>query len=487
MAITAYIARNFLGRARVAEVVDALDLGSSPERGGGSSPFSCTKKGVVAMENRPEKPSCGGLFCVIEQQSRKSCLARVIVKSHLVNALYRQALSRHQKYVQARGFARGATPLSYIERTYKTYIIEHLKEFMLNHCVIDFLCQEITRQHAIVVGDPQLLHIEVSPDKDAEFIFQCAQLPITIEQDWRKISFKIPGRRNYKDLDRQVDLFIREEGALEMRAKRPIIASLNDWISFSVTVVDHENHQTIFDTKDSLWLKIGREDTDQDAQKIFCGKTVGDSFVTTSNFLQRYFSKQLDTDYTFLVSITSIVPHSYFSFDALRKHFNLTPRDSINRELVTVFSTRNDISLRREMVEATFRAIFKKFPVWLPEELIKQQEVYLLREIQRTPDYPVYRLQKDFRTKISALAEKQLREALIIDHLTHKEQIVVNDTDVESYLSILQRPRTKEFIYFDLPITQVNGQEQPIPFGIVKQACLREKVLNTVISTLTRH
>ena len=38
------INKNSLNRAtaRVAELVDALDLGSSPERGGGSSPFSCT-------------------------------------------------------------------------------------------------------------------------------------------------------------------------------------------------------------------------------------------------------------------------------------------------------------------------------------------------------------------------------------------------------------------------------------------------------------
>lgn len=476
------IAHNLLGRASVAEAVDALDLGSSPERGGGSSPFACTKKGAVAMENQSD-----GLVCVIEQQSRKLSWARVVVKQSLVSALYRQALSRHQLYVQARGFARGTTPISYIERTYKTYILEHLKEFLLNHCVINFLCQEITRQRAVVVGDPLLLRVDLAPEHDAEFIFQCFQLPLAIEQDWRKISFKIPGRRNYKDLDRQVDLFIREEGSLETQAKRPSLASIGDWVCFSVSVVDYDNRQVIFDTADLIWLKIGREDTDREAQELFCGRAVGDSFITTSNFLQRYFSRQLDTDYAFMITIKSIVPSAYFSFDALRKHFNLTPRDSINRELVTVFSTRNDISLRREMVEATFRAIFKKFPVWVPEELVKNQEEYLLREVQRTPDYPVYRLQKDFRAKISALAEKQLREALIMDHIANREMISVDHADLESYLSILQRPRTKEFIYFDLPVTQVNGQEQPIPLGIIKQACLREKVLNTVITTLTRH
>lgn len=430
---------------------------------------------------------CNGLVCVFEQQSRKLSWARVIVNKALVSAMYQQALSRHQLYVQARGFVRGATPISYIERTYKSYITEHLKEFLLNHCVINFLCQEITRQRAVVVGDPQLLRVDLTPDSDAEFLFQCSQLSVPIEQDWRKISFKIPGRRNYKDLDRQVELFIREEGSLEQQAKIPHRSSIGDWICFSISVIDHESRQTIFDTATLIWLKIGREDTDREAQNLLCGKIIGDSFTTTSNFLQRYFSKQLDTDYAFIVTIKSIVPSAYFSFDALRRHFSLTPRDSINRELVTVFSTRNDISLRREMVEATFRAIFKKFPVWVPEEFVKNQEEYLLREVQRTPDYPVYRLQKDFKAKIFALAEKQLREALIIDHIANKEMITVDQADVESYLGILQRPRTKEFIYFDLPVTQVNGQEQPIPLGIIKQACLREKVLNTVITTLTRH
>ncbi|MCL5436668.1 MAG: hypothetical protein M1549_02210 [Candidatus Dependentiae bacterium] len=430
------------------------------------------------------------LFCTLEPQSRKLSLARITVKQAHVNALYRQALSRHQLHVQARGFARGSTPVAYLELTYKAYILEHLKEFLLNHCVINFLCQELTRQHVVVVGDPTLFQVSLTPDRDAEFVFRCSQLPITVEQDWRRINFKIPGRRNYKDLDRQVDLFIREESSLEAKAARAAPATVGDWICFSIMVVDHESHVPLFETADEhelLWLKIGREDTDREAQLLFCGKSVGDAFISASNYLQRYFSKQLDTDYAFLVTIRSIVPVAYFSFDALRRHFSLTPRDSINRELVSVFSTRNDITLRRELVEATFRAIFKKIPIWVPEELVRHQEEYLLREVQRTPDYPVYRLQKDFRAKISALAEKQLREALMVDHIGQREVIMADDADVESYLSMLQRPRTKEFIYFDLPVTQVNGQEQPLPLGIVKQACLREKVLNSVITALTRH
>lgn len=425
-----------------------------------------------------------GLCCQIEQPSSHVCHAKIIVKRPFVQALYREALERHQTYVQARGFVRGATPLTYIERTYRTYIIEHMKEFLLNHCVINFLCQELNRQKTILVGDPELTGISLTPEDDAEFNFSCNQVALNLPQNWHLVPFRLPMRRNYRDLDRHVAAFIKEE--LEKAKDYKIDEGIKalDWVCFSLSLIDHHSKEPLLDYLNNLWIKVGREEADREVQTMFAGKKTGDSFTSNSSYLQNHFSQQLDTDYTFLIKIVTVIPHNFFAFDEFKKHFNLITERELHKKLVEVFSFRQDISLRRETVEQFFKTLNKHYSTPIPERLVRQQEHFLLREVQRTPDYPVYRLQKDFRSKLFSLAEKQLKEALIIDHLSLQENISVNQSDVISYLTLLQRPRTKDFIYFDLPATQTNGQENPLPEGIIQQACQREKTLNFGLTKL---
>lgn len=434
---------------------------------------------------------CGnGLSCVFDRRSKSTYQARVVVQKEFVTALYKQALQRHRKHVQAYGFARGTTPIAYLERTHRHYILDHVKEFFLNHCVINFLSHELCRQQAVVVGNPQLEEVILEPNMDAEFRFIYTSYEIPLSHEWKRCSFKAPSRRNYKDLDRQVETFIADEEQKRSTRSETIGISPADWVCFSVTLVDPEGKQQLFAYEDLLWIKIGKEDTDRESHELFLGHHLDDSFLTNSPFLQAYLSKQLDTDYLFLVTIKAIQPNIFFSLDLFKHHFGLRRNDeqdrAIRRRLIEVFSTRHDISLRRETIESAFKTLFKHYHIAITDELIREQEYFVLKAVQRTPDYPVYRLQKDFKSKIAALAEKQLKESLIIDYIASIERIALTSDDIRAYINLMQRPRTKEFIYFDLPPTHVNGQEQPIPAGIIHQSALREKTLNYVIETLAK-
>jgi hypothetical protein len=55
-----------------------------------------------------------------------------------------------------------------------------------------------------------------------------------------------------------------------------------------------------------------------------------------------------------------------------------------------------------------------------------------------------------------------------------------------AYLNLMQRVRTKEFLYFTPPATEIEGQEFPITLENIKKACIREKALNHIIHHLTR-
>ena len=193
-----------------------------------------------------------------------------------------------------------------------------------------------------------------------------------------------------------------------------------------------------------------------------------------------------DMNYTFRVDIKDYLPHAYFSFDLFNHHFNIKTEKEMHLKLIEVFSTRNDISQRRETIEAVLKLLCKQYYFLLPAHLLDRQKLMVLTAVQNNPDYHVYKAQADFKEKIKQLAEKQLKETIIIDAIAYQEGIKVSDDDVRAYLNFLKRPRMKEFIYFIFPPYKMLGQDVPLSAELVKRYCLREKTLNHVINHLTK-
>ena len=122
----------------------------------------------------------------------------------------------------------------------------------------------------------------------------------------------------------------------------------------------------------------------------------------------------------------------------------------------------------------------------MPNHLVLRQKELLLSAITDNPDFHVYRAQSDFEHTIRRLAEKQAKEAILLDYIAYNENINPSLQDLKGYLNLTLRPRTKEFIYFDPPTTKINGREVPISAEELKHVCLREKTLNHIIYHLTK-
>lgn len=427
-----------------------------------------------------------GLMFSFERTSNNNGVAHVTVRQQLIDAVYQQAIATHRNSIQTQGFARGAVLPAYVALTHRPQLIEHLKEFFLNYYVINHLCWGLSQHKLTLIGDPALAGINLDINQDACFSFSFAHAPLPEERLWLNASFKAPGRRNYKDLDRQVKFFLQEEDDKKKTFNDTDGIQALDWIGCSISILNDKTNTPTLPHESRLWLRIGREEIDKEAQDTFIGKKIGDTFVTTADILQHYFSQQLDTTYPIAVTITNVVSHAYFSLPLFKQHFTIASNTDIHKKFIEIFSTRHDISLRRETVECALKCLNKQYPFRVPDELIREQAKFVIKTIQQIPDYRVYRTQKDFHKKVISLSEKQLKDVAIIDHVASLESITVDQQDIVAYLNLLQRPRTREFVYFDMPQTQISGQEQPIPEGILYQACLREKTLNYIIKTLSR-
>lgn len=404
----------------------------------------------------------------------------------LVDVLYEQASLSQRNNTQTQGFNKGEVPVEYIASFYRANLTEHLKEFLFKYFVIGFLFQEIRNNKLVVVGDPRLLDITIAPNKDAIFRFELSLYPQLPIQEWKYLPFKAPKRKNYKDLDRQVDTFIEEEkNNLKNTAEAAI--AIGDWVNFDITLLDKKNETPLLAMhKANLWLKIGDEEADSVFHDLFLTKKGGATFITTNKGLQEYFSNQMDTNYSFLIEITDVLKSTYFCLDHFKRYFKLKTNKELYQKLIEVFSYRNDLSMRRSMGEESLKLLLSKHRFMIPNYLVLRQQRIILDKIKFNPDYHVYRAQKDFKERIRQLAEKQVREMIFLDQLAYHEDLDVNNGDIKGYLNLTNRPRMKDFLYFDLPQTKHSGQETPFACDELKRYYLREKALNHIIYHLMK-
>ncbi len=433
--------------------------------------------------NEAEKKAVG-VECHLQEVTPFIYSAAITVPKTLVTKIYHEAARAHQKSVIAPGFAVGHAPLAYIEQNFKSTLIQHAQEFLYKYIVTSGLQRELRTAKLVTGGQPRLQTVYLQPNEDARFVFEVTVFPSLELHEWKYFPFKAPKRKKYKDLDRQVESFIDEEKQ-NLSKHSHNQANIGDWVSFNLYLVDEDNAPLLDHHKESMWLKMGDEEADSSLRELFLGKQAGDTFCSQSKGLQEYFSG-LDTQSRFCITITDIVHNSYFCLESFKKYFKLKTNKEVYQKLIEVFSYRNDLSQRRSMVEEAFKLLLSKHRFTVPNHLVLRQQKEVLHAIQENPDYHVYRMQKDFKDRVRQLAEKQAKEALIIDHIAYQEGIVASDQDIRTYLNLAKRPRTKEFIYFTPPASKMRSQEMPLSTEELRIVCTREKTLNHIIYHLTQ-
>ncbi len=408
----------------------------------------------------------------------------VSIPKQIINKLYDHALSLQQT-TETVGFNQKSASIKYLDTFYKEHIINHVKEFLLKYAVVSFLYKQLREQRIITIGEPRLHMIDLNLENDAHYLFNFTPAHHIAVRDWRYLPFKAPMRKKYKDIDKQADNFIKEERvSQEKHTKEGIIPG--DWVLFEAILLNNTNKPLINEVSELLWIQIGMEETGEPFRTMFLDKKKGDHFTSDHICLREYFGTQLDIHYFFEIIIKEILPYAYFCIESFKDQFRLKSERKAHQKIVEVYSFRNDLSLRRAMLEEAFTLLQRTYPIELPESSILRQEKILLDQLQMNPDYSVYKLQADFNHKVRQLAEKQVREHLITDHFALQENIMVEDKDVYHYLNLTKRARTKEFIHFIHPAMGANEEELPISHESLKLLCIKEKTINHILYHLTK-
>jgi len=383
------------------------------------------------------------------------------------------------------GFKDDAVPSEYIEENFKDELHYRLKNYIFRHLVSDYLTNELIARKVPLANYPRLTSIEKPALRKFVYNFDVSTADLIELKEWKLFAFKSPKRKRYKDLDKQVVQFV-EQQVSETKKQNPDLIEENDWACFEATLLTSDLTPIHPSLVSCFWIKVKNHDLPDPFKVLFLGKTVGSEFATNKLELGGTINYVENKKFNFLITIKAIIKGSSISLDLFKTTFKLKNKQDIHNKLMEVFSYRNDISQRKTIIEEIFHLLLSKHRFEIPKHLILRRVEDILLSLMKQPDYQVYRSQKDFLYQVEQLAEKQLKEEIIIDQITFSENLKIDLRDMQQYLHLFNSRRLREFVYFKAFIEKPDDLDTPINAHLLGQTVLREKTLNHIIHTLTR-
>ena len=436
------------------------------------------------MSSSEQKIPNDGLSFSTKPISSHLLEATINVSCGTMKTIYNQATGIYAKHAQPQGLKNITLPISFVEKEHQGEISHNVKKFVLKHIVLDYLVTQIIQKKIPISNNPRLTKMILNKDGSSMYHFDLSVSAAIPLKDWKLFNFKPPKRKRYKDLDKQVNLFIKNEHDSYKKKNKSVIEN-NDWIRFEASLLDSNKKLILPFHKTRFWLKINTNYIKDPFQAIFIGKKEGETFTTTTIPFNENLQDLLTENSNFLIKIKSITKGSFFSTESFKAIFKIKNKTDLHNKLIEVFSYRNDISQRKAIIEELFHLFFSKHRFEIAKHLTIRKQESILEMLKKLPDYQVYKSQKDFYETIALLAEKLLKEEILIDQIAHKESIKATSKDIKLYLSLFNNSRLKEFVYFKPSFEPIEEIDGTIPESFLKQTVQREKTLNYIIHTLT--
>lgn len=434
------------------------------------SPVSPTLSKYVALESRRASSHVDKITITVQQE------------------LVRQLTSLTTKLFSVKpveGFQRQNVPLEYLEATLGDEITRKLHDLLLRHVIVNTIGKYLHSNKIISSNYPRLTQIQSPQDAPWLFNFDLSLAHGVELKEWRNFSFKQPKRKRYKDLDKQVVNFLDQEIAEVKRLDAEKVEE-QDWVFFDTTLCD--TNGTIFHPKieSTFWINVKQHAGIDVLRDLFIGKRIGDTFTTNLLDMDHGMNEYENYRHYFQVTIRNIVKGGHLSLELFKGNFKLKNKSEVHNKLMEVFSFRNDESQRRSTIEEVFHLLLSKHRFEVPKHLVLRRQEDLLMAMMKQPDYHVYKAQKDFTHHLELLAEKQLKEEILVDQIAYQENITGEIVDAQHYLHLFGNRKLHEFLYFKPIIARLDQFNTPFNVSLLQQTFTREKTLNYIIHAMTR-
>jgi len=422
--------------------------------------------------------------CTYEGDSTHLLHNTITIPSSFIEPLFEEITQTYRSYSALQGFSQDKLPLEYTKNYFRSEIKRDTKHFLFNHFIIDYVFNSLQKNNILFTNWPRLSNAVISDTLEGVYSFDISTVAPIDLKEWKHLIFKSPKRKNYKDLDKQVAFFMKKEQSGLKKSASCIEA--NDWVCFERRIIPHGGKTPIANTQGRFWIRISPEFIATPFQELFFEKNVGDSFTSPYFPFMHTTQDFIGDPCSFVITISNITKGTHLNMELFKGLFKLKTKHEIHDKLIEVFSYRNDISQRKAIIEELFHLFFTKHRFEIPKHIVTRKKEFILQNLQKEPDYHVYKSHKQFEEHLGLLAEKMLKEEALIDQIAQREDIHVYEEDISWYLHLFNNERLKEFVYFKPMVDAIEESIAPVHENIISTAVRREKTLNHIITTLLR-
>ncbi len=382
------------------------------------------------------------------------------------------------------GFQRKNVPLDYLRLSLNEEITRKLRDLLVKHVVINKLSTYLQANKIVGCNYPRLIAMNTPEGAHWSFDFDLSLAHEIELKEWRNFSFKQPKRKKYKDLDKQVANFLEHEVAVVKKLDSDKVEE-QDWVYSESTLCDATGEILEPRITSNFWINVKQHAGIDVLRDLFIGRQVGEKFVTNLLDMDHTMNEYENYRYYFQVIIKNIVKGGHLSLELFKSNFKLKNKSDVHNKLMEVFSFRNDESQRRSTIEEVFHLLLSKHRFEVPKHLVLRRQEDLLFSIMKKPDYQVYKAQGDFEYHLELLAEKQLKEEILVDQISYQEGIHDEIVDAQHYFHLFGNKKLYEFLYFKPVVAHLDQFNVPFNVALLQQTFTREKTLNYIIHAMT--
>jgi len=423
------------------------------------------------------------MIYTIDKKSSHVWQLSVGIPAAMVNHVKNHVTDLYRHYSIMPGLSCNSLPLAYTQTYFAQEIEREAQQFLLNHFVEESVQIYLKDQKIAIVNWPRLQGIRGSMTEGYTFTLSLSLAPTVSMHNWQQCTFVAPKRKNYTDLDIQVEAFI-ETFPKKSFVEKTVHAEEGDWIRFSAQFRSPKADAAIH-SKSFYWIRLTLPVLSAPAMHAFLNCGIGATFHIPANALSSVYATNVtQTEYLFDIQIQDIIKADAITLGTVQECLHANDHTSLHDKLIEIFSFRNDVSLRRSIIEELFYSLLNAFRFDIPPHAITRRKELLHFLMQQSPDNSVYLRSKHFDTHMTLLAEAKLKEEALIDSIAREEDIAATPEDITHYLSLASNERLKEFLYF-LPLhDDPLSSEHPYGEYILEQTVRREKTLNHLIKRL---
>lgn len=351
-----------------------------------------------------------------------------------VNNEFDKAYREVRKKARIHGFRPGKAPLHMIRKMYGASVAADVADKLIRN----FLFGAISEHELSPISAPVLETSEL-PKENEEYAFSAVIdiMPEMNVEGYKGLKLEFLAPPSIDEVVEQELKGIQRNQAKTKQLEEGISASEGHLITFNQSASKSDGSEIAQMKADDVSVELGAEQLFPELEKALLGKNKGEVAETIITMPKEYNDSDLaETEVTFKLSVTNIQELLLPPIDDdLAKDMGLEDLADLKSKIKDRAEMEVDNAKQNQLEASIFKQLADKNSFEIPPAIVDQVIDSMIEGSQQDPEAKAKaKADQEERKKLRGDAQMQARNTLMLMDVIKKEEVQVEDADVDAYL-----------------------------------------------------